>query len=109
MTQSKKAGVVENVVAAIILMFIMVIGGLVYMGKFSSETVVNAGVKQHVYSDDLNINNLKKGFSWHLSTSKEQSIYPKISHLTAVSLFLLARKAVKATMLGLSFAKPQIR
>jgi len=58
MTQSKKAGVVENVVAAIILMFIMVIGGLVYMGKFSSETVVNAGVKQHVYSDDLNINNL---------------------------------------------------
>jgi hypothetical protein len=51
-------GVVENIMSAVILMFIMLISGLVYMGSFAHDAIHNAGVKEDVFFDDAHINNL---------------------------------------------------
>jgi hypothetical protein len=51
-------GVVENIMSAVILMFILLISGLVYMGSFAHDAIHNAGVKEDVFFDDAHINNL---------------------------------------------------
>jgi hypothetical protein len=49
---------VENIIAAVIVMFILLVSGLIYMTTFAADTVHNFGVKHDVFYDDARINDL---------------------------------------------------
>jgi hypothetical protein len=51
-------GAVDNIMAAVILMFILVIGALLYMTAFAKDTVHTFEAKGTVFSDDQHISNL---------------------------------------------------
>jgi len=51
-------GVVENVVAAIILIFLLLVSGLIYLTSFAHNTTFNEGVKLDIFFDDSRINDL---------------------------------------------------
>jgi hypothetical protein len=49
---------VENIIAAIIVLFVLLVGGLIYLTSFAHDTVMNAGMKESVYRDDAYISDL---------------------------------------------------
>ena len=51
-------GAVEDIMAAVILMFIFLIGGIIYMTSFAQDAAGGMGVKRDVFFDDSYINNL---------------------------------------------------